>query len=102
MVDMKLTDEQLELKNLVKEFCDKELRPIAVECDRKSQTDPAGCFPIEVLKAASKLGLRTLGLSRELGGRDLDSLYHFRGSNGRRTWFCSHISSGVETGPADR
>ncbi|MED5578564.1 MAG: acyl-CoA dehydrogenase family protein [Nitrospinota bacterium] len=76
MVDMKLTDEQLELKNLVKEFCDKELRPIAVECDRKSQTDPAGCFPIEVLKAASKLGLRTLGLSRELGGRDLDTLTH--------------------------
>jgi len=76
MVDMKLTNEQLELKNLVQEFCEKELRPIAAECDRRSQINPAGCFPLDALKAASKLGLRTLGLSRELGGKDLDTLTH--------------------------
>ncbi len=76
MVDMRLTDEQLELQSLVREFCEKELRPIAAECDRKSQSDPAGCFPVEALKAASKLGLRTLGLPREMGGRDIDTLTH--------------------------
>ena len=76
MVDMRLTDEQLELQSLVREFCEKELRPIAAECDRKSQIDPAGCFPLEALKAASRMGLRTLGLPRGLGGRDLDTLTH--------------------------
>ena len=73
---MRLTDEQRELQSLMREFCEKELRPIAAECDRKSQSDPAGCFPIEVLKSASRMGLRTLGLPRELGGRDLDTLTH--------------------------
>ncbi|MFQ6111176.1 MAG: acyl-CoA dehydrogenase family protein [Nitrospinota bacterium] len=76
MVDMRLTDEQLELQELVREFCLEELKPIAAECDRRAQTDPAGCFPIEVLKAASKLGLRTLALPRAYGGRDIGVLTH--------------------------
>lgn len=76
MVDMRLSGEQLELQKLVREFAQKELRPLAAECDRKAQRDPSSCFPIEALKAASKLGLRTLGLPRELGGRDISTLTH--------------------------
>ncbi len=76
MVDMRLTDEQLELQSLVREYSREVLKPIVAECDRKSQSDPAGCFPLDALKAASKLGLRTLGLPKELGGRDIDTLTH--------------------------
>ncbi|MBT6768119.1 MAG: acyl-CoA/acyl-ACP dehydrogenase, partial [Opitutales bacterium] len=76
MVDMRLTDEQLELQALVRDYSERVLRPIAVDCDRKSQSDPAGCFPMEALKEASRLGLRTLGLPKELGGRDIDTLTH--------------------------
>ncbi len=76
MVDMRLTEEQLELQKLVREFALRELKPIAAECDRKAQSDPGGCFPIEVLKAASRLGLRTLGLPREYGGANIGVLTH--------------------------
>jgi butyryl-CoA dehydrogenase len=76
MVDMRLTDEQLELQALVREYSERVLRPIAADCDRKSQSDPEGCFPMEALKEASRLGLRTLGLPKEMGGRDIDTLTH--------------------------
>lgn len=71
-----LTQEQVELRDLIRDFSEKELRPIAAECDRKAQSDPAGCFPMDALRKASKLGLRTLGLPRELGGKDISTLTH--------------------------
>ena len=76
MVDMRLTEEQLELREITRKFCEEHLKPIAAECDRKAHGDPSGCFPMEALKEASRLGLRTLGLPREFGGRDISVLTH--------------------------
>jgi len=41
------------------------VKPVSVEYDKK--TEPKECFPWELLKKASKLGLRTLSIPTEYG-----------------------------------
>ncbi|MCD6445652.1 acyl-CoA dehydrogenase family protein [Candidatus Bathyarchaeota archaeon] len=63
-MDFKLTDEQLEIKRAVREFCEKEFDPdLALELDRKEE------FPIELYKKAAKLGFTSLFVPEEYGGQ---------------------------------
>ncbi|MCS7139906.1 MAG: acyl-CoA dehydrogenase family protein [Candidatus Nezhaarchaeota archaeon] len=58
-----LTEEQLEIKKAVREFCEKEFKPeIALELDRKEE------FPLELYRKAAKLGFTSVGMPEEYGG----------------------------------
>lgn len=72
MFDLRLSDEQKALRRLAREFTEREIGPIALAHDR--MTDPGQRTPWAVLRAASKLGLRTLSLPEELGGGGVDDL----------------------------
>jgi len=64
MVDFKLSEEQLEIKRAVREFCEKEFDPeLALELDRKEE------FPMELYKKAAKLGFTSLSFPEEYGGQ---------------------------------
>jgi alkylation response protein AidB-like acyl-CoA dehydrogenase len=59
-----LTEEQAAIKNAVKEFCAKEFKPeLALELDRKEE------FPMDLYKAAAKLGFTSMAFPQEYGGQ---------------------------------
>src|SRR5512136_2278060 len=60
------------LRKMVRKFAQEEVMPLSVEFDKK--TDPRECFPWELLKKASKLGLRTLSVPSEYGGGGVKDL----------------------------
>ncbi len=62
---MILTQEQLDLKKMVREFADKEIRPIAAEYDKRGE------FPMELYKKVCDLGLNCLDLPEKYGGPGL-------------------------------
>lgn len=61
-----LNEEQLLVKNMVREFAEKELRPIAGEID-KTET-----FPMESVKRMAELNLLGLTTAKEYGGQGMD------------------------------
>jgi acyl-CoA dehydrogenase len=65
-MDFRETEEQTMLRQMVRKFAQNEVKPASVEYDKK--LDPKDCFPWELLKKASKLGLRTLAMPTEYGG----------------------------------
>ena len=73
-MDFKLTEEQTIMKKEVKKFVDNELKPLAVELDRKQ--DPKECFSWELVKKASSLGLRTMALPEAYGGSGAEQMLH--------------------------
>ena len=68
MIGFSLTDEQRELQSLAHDFAERELRPIAAECDR------ADSFPPGLLAKAAALGLTSYVIPRELGGGGVDAV----------------------------
>lgn len=72
MFDLRLTREQLEIRETVRDFARREIKPIALERDRLEDFDRR--FPWEALDKASRMGLRTMALSEELGGTGADNL----------------------------
>lgn len=65
-----LTDNQLALQELARDFATREVRPVAKELDQ--EPGPARRFPWDVLKRASEAGLRTLALPARDGGAGAD------------------------------
>ncbi len=72
MFSLKLTPEQTEIRRTVRQFAEKEIKPIALARDREDDFDKR--FPWEVIAKANSLGLRTLALSEENGGGGADAL----------------------------
>ncbi len=72
MFNLHLTREQLEIRETVRELVRHEIKPIALERDRLENFDQR--FPWEVLDKASRMGLRTMALSEEIGGTGADNL----------------------------
>ncbi len=72
MYNLQLTAEQLEFRDTVRDFVEREIKPAAVR--------PARLEPFEkpllkdLLDQASQMGLRTLSLSEEAGGSGADTL----------------------------
>ncbi len=59
-----LTEEQIGIKNAVREFCEKEFKPeLAIELDRKEE------FPLELYKKAAKLGFTSMAFPQEYNGQ---------------------------------
>lgn len=65
MVDFTLTDEQRALRDLAREFSQKEIAPVAAHYDR------TGEFPWEVARKANAVGLLNLTIPAEYGGGGL-------------------------------
>ena len=72
MFSLKLSPEQIEIRRTVRQFAEKEIKPIALARDREEDFDKR--FPWHVLAKAEKLGLRTLALSEKNGGGGADAL----------------------------
>lgn len=74
-MDYRETEEQTMLRDTVRKFAQNEVKPVAVEYDRK--VDPKECFPWELLKKASQLGLRTMAVPVEYGGSGVQDLISY-------------------------
>ena len=72
MFSLKLSPEQIEIRRTVRQFAEKEIKPIALARDREEDFDKR--FPWHVLAKAETLGLRTLALSENNGGGGADAL----------------------------
>jgi alkylation response protein AidB-like acyl-CoA dehydrogenase len=67
-VSFQLDDEQRELQGLAHEFAERELRPIAGECDAR------GDFPAGLLAKAAAAGLTSYATPKEYGGGGVSAL----------------------------
>lgn len=63
-----LNEDQLELQQMVREFVEKEISPIASELDEENATRP------ELFKTAEEMGLLNVIVPEEFGGPGLDSV----------------------------
>ena len=72
MYNLHLSAEQLEIRDTVRDFVARKVKPVALNADRL-QT-PEQPLLVDVLDQASQMGLRTLALSEELGGAGGDAL----------------------------
>jgi alkylation response protein AidB-like acyl-CoA dehydrogenase len=68
MISFELTPEQGELRALAHEFAERELRPIAPECDRANR------FPDDLLARAASVGLTSHAVPIEFGGGGVDAV----------------------------
>ena len=68
MVDLTLTDEQKDLRELAHNFAEKEIRPVAWEYDKD------GTWPQEIVNKAHEVGLMNTHVPEEYGGPGLDFL----------------------------
>jgi alkylation response protein AidB-like acyl-CoA dehydrogenase len=72
MYNLHLSPEQLQIRDMVREFVAREIKPLALKPERlEANTRP---LLVEALEKASQIGLRTLALSEELGGAGADNL----------------------------
>lgn len=71
-MDFCLTDQQLRLQETARRFAYTEIAPRARELDRAP--DGRDAFPIDLVRRASELGLRTLKIPVEHGGLGIDCL----------------------------
>ena len=71
-MEFELSEEQIMLYRTTREFAEKEIRPVALELDKK--TNPLDRVDWELIKKASRLGFRTLNFPEEYGGAGADSL----------------------------
>ena len=66
-----LNEFQKRLRDTVREFFAREVAPVCQEIEKR--TDPADCMPWELIRAGSRIGLRTLALPEEWGGAGVDA-----------------------------
>jgi len=72
MYNLHLSPEQLEIRDTVREFVTREVKPVVLKADRLDVADRR--LPMHLIEEASRLGLRTLALSEDNGGIGADAL----------------------------
>ena len=72
MYNPNLSAEQLEIRDTVRDFAAREIKPVALDPDRLERADRR--LPPEILALASQMGLRTLALPESLGGAGAEQL----------------------------
>ncbi|MBI2296007.1 MAG: acyl-CoA dehydrogenase family protein, partial [Betaproteobacteria bacterium] len=72
MYDLHLTPEQLEFRDTLRDFVEKEIKPVALDPQRLEPFEKP--LMLDALDKASQIGLRTLMLSEEAGGAGADGL----------------------------
>ena len=71
MVEFALTDEQIALRDLARDFVEREVKPVALELD--ARPDPADCYSWDLVEKLSAVGLRTVFLDKAYGGVGADA-----------------------------
>jgi len=72
MYDLHLTPEQLEIRDTVRDFVTRRVKPVTLKPERLEALDRR--LPPDLLDQASRLGLRALALSEDFGGSGADAL----------------------------
>lgn len=72
MYDLRLTPEQEEFRDTVRDFVTREIKPVVLQPSRLQ--DPHRPFSDDLVEQAAKMGLRTLALSEAQGGAGADAL----------------------------
>src|SRR5712691_10819256 len=72
MYDLHLGPEQLEIRDTVRDFVAREIKPVALKADRLETRERP--LLVDLLDQASQLGLRALALSEIAGGAGADNL----------------------------
>ena len=70
MVDFNLTEEQLMLQKLVREFTEHEIEPIAAQLDRE------GRVPDDLIKKYANMGLLGMTVPKKYGGTEAGDFAH--------------------------
>jgi acyl-CoA dehydrogenase len=88
VVDFTLTDEQKALREMARDFAEKEIRPVAWEFDRD------GTWPQQILEKAWELGLMNSHIPEEYGGPGVSYL---EGTliEEELSWGCSGIATSI-------
>src|SRR2546430_16122374 len=89
MVDLDLTDEQRLIQKTAQEFADGEMRPLALEYDRK------GTVPWEIIRKAHALGLDTAFIPEAYGGGGVDSTLAHVVVTEELNWGCAGMATGL-------
>lgn len=69
-MDLRLSEEHLMAQQIFRDFAQKEVKPLSRILDAK--TNPIECLSWDLVKKASDMGIRTLAISKELGGLGAD------------------------------
>ncbi|HEX7097635.1 MAG TPA: acyl-CoA dehydrogenase family protein [Acidimicrobiia bacterium] len=70
-----LTREQLDFQRLCREFTESEILPwLAANRDKEWNAPPSERLPRQLMQRADEIGLRTLGIPKEYGGIEVDTL----------------------------
>src|SRR3989337_1615625 len=92
-----LTDEQQDIRRLVRDFADGEVRPVAEVLDREKR------FPYEIVAKLGELGLMGIPFPEEVGGAGGDSLAYAiaveelaRVDSSVAITMCAHTSLGTQ------
>jgi butyryl-CoA dehydrogenase len=72
MYNLQLSAEQIEIRDTVRDFVTRELKPVAIKSARMEALDHTPLWA--QIDQASQMGLRTLRLAEELGGAGADAL----------------------------
>src|SRR2546426_10288456 len=80
--EVKLTQDHENLRHTIRDFAEKELRPVAAEIDRKNE------IPRDLLTRIAKLGVSAITYKEEYGGRGGDLL-----SMGIAIWELARVSA---------
>src|SRR5439155_964715 len=87
--DFDLTDEQRLMQKTAHEFAEREMRPVALEHDRK------GTVPWDVIKKAHALGLDTAFIPEAYGGGGIDSTLTHVIVTEELNWGCAGMATGL-------
>jgi alkylation response protein AidB-like acyl-CoA dehydrogenase len=88
-ISFRLTAEQRELQRLAHEFAERELRPIAAECDEREQ------YPPDLLAKAAGVGLTSYAIPTEFGGGGADAVTSALISE-ELSWGCAGLASTLQ------
>src|SRR5437879_1496735 len=89
MVDFELTDEQRLMQKTAHEFAEREMRPLALEYDRK------GTVPWEIIRKAHALGLDTAFIPEAYGGGGVESTLTHVVVTEELNWGCAGMATGL-------
>ena len=89
MVEFALTEEQLLMQKTAHEFAEREMRPVALEYDKK------GVIPWHVVQKAHDIQLDTAFLPEAYGGGGITSTLTHCVVNEELNWGCAGISTGL-------
>ena len=72
MYSLQLSPEQLEIRDTVRDFATRQIKPVVLKSERLDIADRS--LPMDLLTQASQMGLRSLALSEQAGGAGADNL----------------------------